>query len=118
MRFAYWPAVYQRSLYDRDDVDHDLKWCELHGDYDVFEDGSARIVATPGHTPGHQSLCVELPSGLIVSAADGSYLETKMRKRRDPGIVWSPGAMASWGVLEDLQRSRGPRLVFTNDFDY
>ena len=119
MRFAYWPAVYQRDLYDRDDFDHDLKWCELHGDYDIFGDGSVRIIATPGHTPGHQSLCVELPSGLIVFAADASYLETKMRQRRVPGIVWSPDAMvASWGALEDLERSRGARLVFTHDFDY
>jgi N-acyl homoserine lactone hydrolase len=119
LRFAYWPAVYQRDLYDRDDFDHDLKWFELHGDYDVFGDGSVRIIATPGHTPGHQSLCVELPSGLIVFAADASYLETKMRQRRVPGIVWSPDAMvASWGALEDLERSRGARLVFTHDFDY
>src|SRR5437867_5097650 len=28
----------------------------LDGDYDVFGDGSVVIVATPGHTPGHQSL--------------------------------------------------------------
>ena len=25
LRFAYWPAVYQRGLYDRDDFDHELK---------------------------------------------------------------------------------------------
>ena len=61
LRFAYWPAVYQRGLYDRDDFDHELKWCELHRDYDVFGDGSVRIIATPGHTPGHQSLCVDAP---------------------------------------------------------
>jgi glyoxylase-like metal-dependent hydrolase (beta-lactamase superfamily II) len=119
LRFAYWPAVYQRGLYDRDDFDHQLRWSELHGEYDVFGDSALRIIPTPGHTPGHQSLCVELRSGLTVFAADASYLESKMRQRRVPGIVWSPDAMvSSWGVLEDIERSRGARLVFTHDFDF
>jgi N-acyl homoserine lactone hydrolase len=34
---------------------------KLEGDYDVFGDGSATIISTPGHTPGHQSLLVKLP---------------------------------------------------------
>src|SRR5215468_5870668 len=33
----------------------------LDGDYDVFGDGSVIIISTPGHTPGHQSLYVNLP---------------------------------------------------------
>lgn len=32
----------------------------LTGDKDVFGDGSVRILATPGHTPGHRSLLVRL----------------------------------------------------------
>jgi glyoxylase-like metal-dependent hydrolase (beta-lactamase superfamily II) len=32
----------------------------LDGDFDVFGDGSVVIIATPGHTPGHQSLLVNL----------------------------------------------------------
>src|SRR6266850_376229 len=34
---------------------------KLGGDHDVFGDGSVTIVSTPGHTPGHQSLLVQLP---------------------------------------------------------
>src|SRR5499433_4226117 len=34
---------------------------KLDGDYDVFGDGTATIISTPGHTPGHQSLLVKLP---------------------------------------------------------
>ena len=30
------------------------------GRYDVFGDGAITIMPTPGHTPGHQSLCVVL----------------------------------------------------------
>ena len=34
----------------------------IDGDYDVFGDGRVRILKTPGHTPGHQSLLLKLQS--------------------------------------------------------
>jgi N-acyl homoserine lactone hydrolase len=42
---------------------------KLEGDHDVFGDGTVTIIATPGHTPGHQSLLVKLPEtgGLVLS---------------------------------------------------
>lgn len=43
----------------------------LNGDYDVFGDGSVVIVSTPGHTPGHQSLFVNLANtGPVVLSGD------------------------------------------------
>ncbi|HEV3331200.1 MAG TPA: N-acyl homoserine lactonase family protein [Bryobacteraceae bacterium] len=43
----------------------------LDGDYDVFGDGSVVIIATPGHTPGHQSLFVKLAqAGPVVLSGD------------------------------------------------
>jgi N-acyl homoserine lactone hydrolase len=52
----------------------DLKYSKaviLDGDYDVFNDGSVIILATPGHTPGHQSLFVNLPkTGPIILSGD------------------------------------------------
>jgi N-acyl homoserine lactone hydrolase len=43
----------------------------LDGDYDVFGDGSVVIIATPGHTPGHQSLFVRLAKyGPLVLSGD------------------------------------------------
>lgn len=119
LRFARRPAVYQREAYDREDFGHPLRWHELTGEHDLFGDGSVRMLPTPGHTPGHQSLCVELASGLHVLAADASYLEAKMRQRRLPGIVWNPDAMVeSWLALEELERARGARLIFTHDLDF
>ena len=119
VRFAYAPAVYQRELYDRDDFDHTLRWRELDGSHDIFGDGAVRIIPTPGHTPGHQSLCVELPSGPLVLAADASYLDAAMRARRLPGVVWNPDAMvASWELLESLERDRGARLIFTHELEF
>jgi LDH2 family malate/lactate/ureidoglycolate dehydrogenase/glyoxylase-like metal-dependent hydrolase (beta-lactamase superfamily II) len=119
LRFAYAPAVYQRELYDRDDFDHPLNWRELDGSDDIFGDDAVTIIPTPGHTPGHQSLCVELPSGPLVLAADASYLDAAMRARRLPGVVWNPDAMvASWVALETLERDRGARLIFTHELEF
>ncbi len=43
----------------------------LNGDYDVFGDGSVMILSTPGHTPGHQSLLVNLKkTGAVVLSGD------------------------------------------------
>jgi N-acyl homoserine lactone hydrolase len=119
LRFAYWPAVYQREFYDRDDFDHPLKWVEINGTYDLHGDGKIVLIPTPGHTPGHQSLVVELNSGVHILAADASYWSSKMRERKLPGILWSPDAMvASWERLEELERTRGAKLIFTHDVDF
>jgi glyoxylase-like metal-dependent hydrolase (beta-lactamase superfamily II) len=49
----------------------DSKATLLDGDKDVFGDGSVVIVATPGHTPGHQSLLVNLPkTGPVLLSGD------------------------------------------------
>jgi len=43
----------------------------LEGDYDVFGDGSVVIISTPGHTPGHQSLYVNLAkTGPVLLSGD------------------------------------------------
>jgi len=43
----------------------------LDGDYDVFGDGTVVIVSTPGHTPGHQSLLVNLAkAGPVLLSGD------------------------------------------------
>jgi glyoxylase-like metal-dependent hydrolase (beta-lactamase superfamily II) len=50
---------------------------KLDGDFDVFGDGSATILATPGHTPGHQSLLVKLPkTGALILSGDAVHFES------------------------------------------
>jgi N-acyl homoserine lactone hydrolase len=60
-------------------INQSARWSELKnsktiildGDYDVFGDGSVVILSTPGHTPGHQSLFVNLrKTGPIVLSGD------------------------------------------------
>ena len=60
---------------------------KLDGDYDVFGDGSVTILATPGHTPGHQSLLVKLPkTGALVLSGDVVHFSANWENRRVPSI--------------------------------
>jgi glyoxylase-like metal-dependent hydrolase (beta-lactamase superfamily II) len=47
------------------------RYVELNGDREPFE--GLRIVTTPGHTPGHQSLVVDTDRGLILLAGQAVY---------------------------------------------
>lgn len=55
----------------------------IDGDYDVFGDGSVMLKFTPGHTPGHQSLFVDLAdTGPVVLSGDLYHLEAHRRLAR------------------------------------
>jgi glyoxylase-like metal-dependent hydrolase (beta-lactamase superfamily II) len=60
-------------------------------DLDVFGDGSVRICAAPGHTPGHQVLRLRLRSGRVVYLSGDLY---HYRQERDldrvPGFEFDP----------------------------
>jgi N-acyl homoserine lactone hydrolase len=59
----------------------------IDGDTDVFGDGSVILVSTPGHTPGSQSLLVQLKnSGFIILSGDVVHLEENFEKNRVPSL--------------------------------
>ena len=65
----------------------ELTVTKLQGDHDVFGDGSAIIVATPGHTPGHQSLLVRLnKTGAVLLSGDAVHFKENWDNRRVPDI--------------------------------
>jgi glyoxylase-like metal-dependent hydrolase (beta-lactamase superfamily II) len=75
---AWWPEKFQRGgAFVQGDFDgaRDFKYLELKGDYDLFGDGSVRIVSTPGHTSGHQSMIVHLKSGSLIATGDAIWLQ-------------------------------------------
>jgi glyoxylase-like metal-dependent hydrolase (beta-lactamase superfamily II) len=58
---------------------------KVEGDHDVFGDGSVTILATPGHTPGHQSLLVKLPkTGALVLSGDAVHFKSNWENRGVP----------------------------------
>lgn len=59
-----------------------------------------RVVPTPGHCPGHQSLAVQVGDSWIVLAADAADLQTNIAERIPPGILLEGRERA----LESLDR--------------
>jgi N-acyl homoserine lactone hydrolase len=114
------PPVYQRDLYNPADFEHDLRWKVLDGDLDVFGDGKLRIISTPGHTPGHQSIYVEFESRKpLLLMGDATYNLAKMRQRRLPAVVWNPDEMVkSWERLEEIEQDTGAELRCTHERDF
>ena len=79
---AWWPEKFQRGgahvLADYDEA-RDFNYFELEGDYDLFGDGSLRILSTPGHTLGHQSVRLQLPeTGTVLLSGDAIWMEENL----------------------------------------
>jgi N-acyl homoserine lactone hydrolase len=120
LEFAEDPPEDHRDIYIADDFASVTDWRLLDGDEDVFDDGRLTVIATPGHTRGHQSLLVRLDDGRnIFLLADAAYLLEKMRERRPPGVIWEKRALLdTWDRVEALERERGAFLITTHDLDY
>jgi glyoxylase-like metal-dependent hydrolase (beta-lactamase superfamily II) len=59
----------------------------IDGAADVFGDGSVTLVPTPGHTPGHQSLLVNLKnSGFIILSGDVVHSEENFERNIVPSL--------------------------------
>src|SRR5499427_8211330 len=91
----------------------------LDGDYDVFGDGSVVIISTPGHTPGHQSLLVNLSkTGPVVLSGDlYHYPSERTLKDFTPfGNLGDPGTeAASKGKVEALLKDKKAELWIQHD---
>lgn len=117
--FAHWPPVYQRATYLQRDFASGIDWVELDGECDVFGDGRIVTFPTPGHTPGHQSMMVQLDTKTLILVGDAAYQPDKMAARRLPALVWNPDAMvASWRKIEAWERKYGAELIFTHDLGF
>ena len=60
---------------------------KLEGDHDIFGDGSAVLLSTPGHTPGHQSFLLRLArTGPILFTGDAVHFRENWEFRRVPSF--------------------------------
>ncbi len=66
-------------------ADADGKITRIAGDHDVFGDGTVRMIATHGHTPGHKALVVELPRmGTYMLTGDLYHFEEQIENEGVP----------------------------------
>jgi N-acyl homoserine lactone hydrolase len=89
----------------------------IDGDADVFGDGSVILVATPGHTPGHQSLLLHLRnSGFIVLSGDVAHLEANFEHDVVPSLNTSkPESIASMDRIKQLLATYQAKLFINHD---
>jgi len=90
---------------------------KLEGDRDVFGDGSVTIIATPGHTPGHQSLLVKLPkTGALVLTGDAVHFKDNWENRRVPeGNTDKEKTAASMQRIADVVAKEKAQLWINHD---
>lgn len=122
MHYAYVPDFYQASAYIRADFDKPaLDWYLLEGErddfHDVFGDGTLKIIFTPGHTPGHQSLLLKLENwGTTLLTGDSIYTQEILEEDVLPGLVYSPpDAVKSIKKMRNLRRMQGVRIITGHD---
>ena len=93
------------------------KTVKLNGDHDVFGDGSVVIIATPGHTPGHQSLLVRLPRrGPVILSGDMVHLQENWALRRVPSFNYDrEQSLKSMAKVAALMAQTGAQLWINHD---
>lgn len=89
----------------------------IDGDHDVFGDGSVKILAAPGHTPGHQVLLVKLAeTGPVILSGDLYHTRANRRYQRVPTFnVNRADTLASMNRIETLAKNIGARIIIQHD---
>jgi N-acyl homoserine lactone hydrolase len=98
------------------------KTIAITGDHDVFGDGTVKILAAPGHTPGHQVLLVRLVKhGPVLLSGDLYHSHENRKERRMPVFnVSRAETLASMDRIEAIIRNQRATLIIqhsTDDFD-
>ena len=95
----------------------ELPVTKFEGDHDVFGDGSVTIIATPGHTPGHQSLLVKLPkTGALLLSGDAVHFKENWDNRRIPEFNSNKEqSSASMQRLADIMAKQKAQLWINHD---
>ena len=123
--YAFNPHWFSNAAYIRADFDRPgLNWKFLGGDYtdnyDVFGDGTIKIIFTPGHAPGHQSFLVNLPrTGPVLLTIDAAYTLDHWENKALPGLVHSASDAAnSVAKLRRIASDTNAMIVTGHDPDH
>jgi N-acyl homoserine lactone hydrolase len=122
--YAFNPDWFSRGAYIRADFDRPgLNWKFLGGEYtdnyDLFGDGTFRMIFTPGHSPGHQSFLINLTNtGPVLLAIDAAYTMDHWNNKALPGLVCSAvDAVHSVAKLHKIAEDTGAMVVTGHDPD-
>jgi glyoxylase-like metal-dependent hydrolase (beta-lactamase superfamily II) len=82
-------------------------------DYDVFGDGSVKILRAPGHTPGHRILMLTLSkTGTVILSGDLYHTHDNFKQARVPAVnTERADTLASFERVEHLIRNTKARFI-------
>lgn len=115
-RWAFNPDRYTALPYVASDFQHDLRWQLAEGDWVPLP--GIHLVATPGHTPGHQSVVLwDTPdSGTVILAGDAIYCRENVEMDLPPGLNNdATAASASMHRLTALADATDASLIVSHD---
>lgn len=110
----------EEAAYFDDEVVAQSNWKVMQGEYDVVP--GVRAISSPGHTPGHMSLLIELPHGKpIILAGDAADLQENISQEIAPGLCWRNQdelALASIRKLKQLAVEEKAELWPNHDITF
>lgn len=119
---GWWPEKFQGREPNGSFVLNDMNaargfnFFEIEGDYDLFGDGTVKIISTPGHTLGHQSLKIKLPqTGTVILTQDAIW----MQENADGYVAGLNYSVKDWtdsaNKLKMMRDLEGAKLLFAHD---
>ena len=89
------------------------------GEYDVFGDGSAIVIDTPGHTPGHTILKLELANtGTVLLSGDLYHLKQSRELRTVPVFNTDKAqTLRSMDKFEVLAKATNARVIIQHSLE-
>ncbi|VAW62951.1 hypothetical protein MNBD_GAMMA11-3208 [hydrothermal vent metagenome] len=89
---------------------------KLNGHYDVFGDTSVVIVSTPGHTPGHQVLYLNLAeTGPVILSGDLYHFQQNREEYGFPVFNTKKETVHSFALVDDLLDELNAKLWIQHD---
>ena len=96
-----------------------LETQKISGEYDVFGDGTVKIIEMPGHTPGHSVLQLMMPeTGPVLLAGDLYHRSESRQLRRVPRFNWDEArTLESMERFDALAEELGAKVIIQHEMD-
>ena len=94
------------DAYFSDDFAGNVRWRLQQDEYDLLP--GLRAINTPGHTAGHMSLMIDLPTGApVILTGDAADLQENLDDEIAPGLCWRDREDMALDSIRKLKRIAG-----------
>ena len=113
--YTYAMECKEYGYFTEDFASDDISWCSHNGDWSLCP--GLDLLATCGHTPGHQSAIVTLPwSGKKILTFDAGDLRENFTNEMLPGVTYdAEAALASIQRINTLAQRFNAELILFHD---